>query len=178
MDTNMNMNMNMNMSDINAIKYCLLSFIFFLTLCVICILCVNDDSNNQSQTRAKIIVDEQIYQKMLDVITHYSLMTHDYDEKLIVIYLATFHLFDMNYEYIDVKTLDEKLHAYPYYPNHVKFPTGNMHNNIQKAIITHISKNIDASDRRMTNDKEKDRHLLDVYLRDLFNGIDIIKNKN
>jgi len=162
------------------IKYCLLFIIFILVICLTCSICtqdLNEDgiSNNNRFSKSIIIIDDDTYQKMLDAVTHYSLKTSDYNGKLTLIYLATFHLFDMNYEYKDVKILDDRLIEYPYYPNHVEFPVGNMHNNIQKAIITHISKNIDSSERKLSHDKEIDRQILDIYLKDLFKGIDVIK---
>lgn len=162
------------MANNDIIKITLLLLTFIFVICLACLLCTNDDYNDQNQ-RPPITINEQTYQKMLDAVTHYSLKSNNYNEKLVLIYLATFHLFDMNYEYIDVKRLDDRLVEYPYYPNHMEFPVGSMHNNIQKAIITHISKNIDASERRITNDKEKDRQILDIYLRDLFRNIGVSK---
>lgn len=164
------------------IKCCLLLMIFILLICLTCLVCTQDLDdeilNNGRYSKSIIIIDNDTYQKMLDAVTDYSLKTTDYNGKLTLIYLSTFHLFDMNYEYKDVKMLDDSLVNYPYYSNHVEFPVGNMHNNIQKAIITHISKNIDSSERQLSHNKEIDRQIIDIYLKDLFKCIDVIKQSN
>jgi hypothetical protein len=157
-------------------------------ICIICLtylICTNNFSEYDAKTnnidqknKNIIIIDEQTYYQMLDAITHYSLLTNKYNEKLTLIYLSTFHLFDMNYAYDDVKILDASLIEYPYFPIEMNFPTGNMHNNLQKAIITHINKNIDSSDRKLSDDKINDREILDIYLKDLFKGIGVVKNKD
>lgn len=156
------------------IRFCL---IFIVLLLVICLLSKTNNINNthDTETHNQISIDDKIYQKMLDAVTHYSLMSKNYDEKLILIYLATFHLFDMNYDYNNVKKLDAKLSDHPYIPNHMEYPVGNMHNNIQKVIITHISENIVDSERQLTNDKNKDREILDVYLITLFKDMGVYK---
>ena len=168
-----------NMSNNDIMKYCVLFVIFILLILLVCLLCSNNDSTNNRYDnyafRQPISINEQTYQKMLDAVTHYSLKSDNYNEKLVLIYLSTFHLFDMNYEYTDVKILDDKLKNYPAFTNHKEFPTGSMHNNIQKAIITHITKNIDWSERKLTSDQEKDRQILDVYLKDLFKNIGVSK---
>ncbi|VBB18615.1 hypothetical protein YASMINEVIRUS_1078 [Yasminevirus sp. GU-2018] len=135
-----------------------------------------DDLTKYINENAKNIeIDETIYQKMLDAVTNYSLTTSDYDKKLAIIYMATMHLFDMNYEYSSVKRLDDSLVEFPYIPNHVSYPSGNMHENIQKAVITHISKHLTSSERQLSTVRETDREMLDIYLRSLFRNISVMK---
>jgi hypothetical protein len=140
---------------------------------------INDAEGEYSdEENDDIIITDDVYGKMLDVITYYSLKTNDSDKKMVVIYLATFHLFDMNYGYGEVKKLDKKLVDYPYAPNHIEYPEGNMHKNLQKAIITRITYHITSSDRVLTGDAIKDKQILDVYLTNLFASIGILDKKN
>lgn len=123
---------------------------------------------------SQIFINNDTYKKMVDIVTNYSMMATDQNEKMILIYLSTFHLFDMNYPYLSIKDLDEKTAKYPYYPNDTQFPEGNMHHNIQKAIITHITLQITNSERQLVHDKVKDRVIIDIYLYNLFTGIGIM----
>jgi len=125
-----------------------------------------------------IIIDDETYHKMLDAVTHYSLKSTDHDMKLGLIYLATFHLFDMNYHTDDLKMLDDSLKGYSTvsFINRLRYPVANMYPNIQNAIITHINNNIESSDRSLIHDQQQDRLFLDGYLNDLFRGINIKKD--
>lgn len=125
-----------------------------------------------------IIIDEETYQKMLDAVTNYSLMTKDYDRKRIIIYLSTFHLFDMNYSYKPIQKLDNSLVDYPYISSELEYPVGDLYRNLQKAIITHITKNIDMSEKVLSNDRRNDRMIIDIYLRNLFVSIGAMKIKS
>lgn len=123
----------------------------------------------------EIQIDKKTYTKMVDIVTDYSLLAQDHDEKMILIYLSTFHLFDMNYGNLSIKKLDDRIEKYPYFPNNTLFPEGNMHHALQKAIITHITLQITNSERRLLHDREKDRVIIDIYLSNLFTGIGIMK---
>lgn len=114
------------------------------------------------------------YDKMVDIVTNYSLMSSDYNKKLVLIYLSTFHLFDMNFSYESVKRLDDKLVKYPYIPNNIEYPSGNMHYSLQKAIITHITQQLDKSEMEFVNEFNADRKIIDIYLSTLFKSIQIM----
>lgn len=140
--------------------------------------CTNTSMNVEPKTNENgtyiIKINTKTYEKMVDAVTNYSLMSNDYPVKLVLIYLSTFHLFDMNYSFNAVKLVDDRLASYPYIPNNVEYPSGNLHKNIQKAIITHITKQIDGSERQLTNDYTADRKIIDLYLGSLFSSIDVI----
>jgi hypothetical protein len=121
-----------------------------------------------------IRISDETYEKMVNIVTDYSMMSENHNEKMILIYLSTFHLFDMNYGYLSIRDIDEKISKYPYYPNNTKFPEGNMHHNLQKAIITHITLQVANAERELVHDKEKDRQVIDIYLNNLFTGIGIM----
>lgn len=158
----------------------LIIIIVVLIICVIEMTSSTDDTtftnkNNVGTDGVYIIkIDPATYEKMVDAVTNYSLMANDYNNKLILIYLSTFHLFDMNYGHNAVKKVDDRLVNYPYVPNTIEYPTGNMHKNIQKAIITHISQQIDRSERQFMNDYNADRKVIDVYLNTLFKYINVM----
>jgi hypothetical protein len=172
-------------------------FLLIIALLLVCVLSTSTEDNCNSKTQNKnenestsisdknpdikiengvyiIEIDAKTFEKMVDIVTNYSLMTNDHDKKLILIYLSTFHLFDMNYGYNAVKRVDDRLSSYPYVPNHIEYPVGNMHNNIQKAIITHITHQIDKSERQFLNEFSADRKIIDIYLSTLFKSIGIM----
>jgi hypothetical protein len=142
--------------------------------------CVDTNDTNGTKTKTDekstyiIKIGTDTYEKMVDAVTNYSLMSNEYNLKLVLIYLSTFHLFDMNYGFNAVKLVDDRLASYPYIPNDVEYPSGNLHKNIQKAIITHITKQIDGSERQLTNDYNADRKIIDLYLGSLFDSIGVI----
>jgi hypothetical protein len=157
--------------------------IVLIALLIICVICVTTSTDQHCNKHVIMVdtdgtyiikIDPVTYEKMVDAITNYSLMSNDYNNKLILIYTSTFHLFDMNYGYKAIKKVDDRLVNYPYVPNTIEYPTGNMHNNIQKAIITHITQQIDRSERQFTNDFDADRKIIDVYLNTLFKYINIM----
>ena len=164
------------MIDYRIILLCLMVLIFFSLLC------------GQSDTGSMVLgetpvsetpitpirISDETYEKMVDIVTGYSMMSQNHDEKMILVYLSTFHLFDMNYGYLSIRDIDEKISKYPYYPNNTKFPEGNMHHNLQKAIITHITLQVANAERELVHDKEKDRQVIDIYLNNLFTGIGIM----
>lgn len=121
----------------------------------------------------EIQIDDKLFEQMVDIVTQYSMMKNTVEEKYILICMATFHLFDMNYDYEMIDKLDKKLQLYPYIPNHVEYPAASMHRNLQKAIITHLSKQIEQSDKQLTHDFEKDRQLIHLYLLKLFTSIGV-----
>lgn len=131
-------------------------------------------SDAEIESIPRIQIDKDTYEKMVDIVTDYSLKAKDHNEKMLLIYLSTFHLFDMNYGHMTLKKLDNKIEAYPYFPNNTQFPEGNMHHNLQKAIITHITLQIANSERQLVHDKEKDRVIIDIYLHNLFTGIKVM----
>ena len=155
---------------------------FMVLLIVILIICtvygqydVNENDNFiDIDDNAEIHIDNELYQKMLDAVTYYSLMTDNHDEKLVLIYLATFHLFDMNYSYLSVAKLDDSLTQYPFTPNHIEYPSGNMHHNLQKAIITNITQHLSSSERVFTTNHDNDRPIIDIYLKSLFRDIKVM----
>lgn len=134
----------------------------------------NIDIDMDENDIPSIHINRQLYEKMVDIVTDYSMKSKIYDEKLILIYLSTFHLFDMNYGIKTIKKLDDSLSAYPYYPNNTHFPAGNMHHNLQKAIITNITLKIINSDLYLSHDATKDRRMIDIYLNNLFTTINIV----
>jgi hypothetical protein len=134
----------------------------------------NGSIDIESEEVPCIRISADTYKKMVNIVTDYSMMSSDHNAKMILIYLSTFHLFDMNYGYLTIKKLDDKIKSYPYFPNNTQFPEGNMHYNLQKAIISHITLQIVNSERQLIHDKEKDRTLIDVYLYKLFTGIGIM----
>lgn len=154
--------------------------IFLLLIIVIVLLCVisysgdNHDNDNHDDNVYVIKIDPKTYEEMVDIVTSYSLLMPDYERKLILIYLATFHLFDMNFGFNSIKRVDDRLVSYPYIPNNVNYPSGNLHHNLQKAIITHITEKIDGSERQLINSFNSDRKIVDVYLRSLFSSIGVI----
>ena len=102
------------------------------------------------------------------------MMSSKQNEKLVLIYLSTFHLFDMNFDYRSVKKLDDKLKNYPYSSDETVYPEGEMYYNLQKAIITNITNKISTSERQLNNDRIKDRQVIDVYLSTLFKSIGVM----
>ena len=122
-----------------------------------------------------IVIDKKLFNKMVDIVTDYSLKGNTINEKYILIYMSTFHLFDMNYDYKKIKALDEKMINYPYIANEIQYPTGRIHLNLQKTIITHITYQISRSERELTGNRETDRQIIYVYLYRLFATLDIIK---
>lgn len=136
---------------------------------------IPDSNPNPDPDSSKSIhISKSIYDKMVEIVTNYSMMSNDDNEKVILIYLATFHLFDMNYGQNILTSLDTKITSYPYYPNNIQFPKGNIYHNLQKAIITHITLQITDSERKLVHDKNKDHLVIDIYLSNLFQGIGII----
>jgi hypothetical protein len=122
-----------------------------------------------------IRIPKDSYNHMVDIITDYSLKYTDFNEKLQIIYLSTFHLFDENFGAISIKKLDESIVNYPYIsPPNISFPEGNLYHNLQKAIISNITGKIVNSDLQFMNDREKDRVLIDIYLNNLFTTIGIM----
>ena len=121
----------------------------------------------------KIKIDEELYNKMLDIVLYYSKKSPKQNMKLTLIYLSTFHLFDMNYSLNMLKQLDASLNKYPFVAGTISYPSGNMHHNLQKAIVTNITKHLDHSERMLT-DTYNDRVMLDIYLRQLFNDIGVM----
>jgi hypothetical protein len=158
--------------------------ILFVAICV-CMMSfretsgLKNDTNGtipQSQDHAMpdINITDQLFDEMVDIVTNYSLMRKNNTEKLLLIYLSTFHLFDMNYDYRMIQKLDEKLKEYPYISNSVNFPKGSMYHNLQKAIITHITYQIANSERNLVHDREKDRQIIHTYLSRLFQSLQIM----
>jgi hypothetical protein len=121
----------------------------------------------------KIKIDSVMYDKMLNIILNYSKQSNDPHEKLILIYLSTFHLFDMNYSYESIKHLDDSLANYIFISGSYTYPRGNMHHNLQKVIITRIAQHIESSERKLDN-TDIDREMLDIYLYNLFNDLDVL----
>ena len=122
-----------------------------------------------------IRIPKDTYNRMVDIITEYSLKVTDFNEKLQIIYLTTFHLFDENFAAISIKKLDESLVNYIYIsPPNISFPEGNLYHNLQKAIISNITDKIVNSDLGFMNNLKQDRVLIDIYLHNLFTTIGIM----
>jgi hypothetical protein len=130
-----------------------------------------DDSTDIAED---IHINNELFETFTDIVTNYSMMRETIPEKYVLIFLSTFHLFDMNYSYKTLVKLDKQLEDYPYVPNVVTFPVGNLHHNIQKAIITHITLQIYNSERDLVNNREKDREIIRVYLEKLYQSIGIM----
>lgn len=146
-----------------------------ISIMVVMILLIISSTVNSFDSDDEIKIEGQLYEKAVDIVTDYSMKSTDDNDKHILIYLSTFHLFDMNFNYDSVKKLDDKLRRYPYVPSNVAYPTGNMHHNLQKAIITHITEQITISERQLIHDRKKDRAVIDLYLSSLFTGINVKK---
>lgn len=119
-----------------------------------------------------ICINNDTYQKMLDIVTNYSLMANDKHKKIILIYLSTFHLFDMNYDIESIKILDNKLSNHTFVASDIEFPQGNMHYNLQKTIITYIIKYLDF--QKLNNTKDHDKIIIDVFLINLFKNLNVL----
>lgn len=146
--------------------------IILIFIVIVIILCTSCLTNIQHQD-VSIQIEGTMYEKAVDIVTDYSLKSTDHNDKMILIYLSTFHLFDMNFPYQAIKRLDDTLIPYPYIPNEIAYPSGNMHHNLQKAIITHITQQIAGSERQLYHDRDKDRMVIDVYLSNLFTSIGV-----
>lgn len=132
-----------------------------------------NDPNQELEEIENIKINDEILEEMIDIVTEYSMMRSNQNEKIILIYLSTFHLFDMNYDYRSIEELDKKLEKYPYIGNEYEFPQGNRYHNLQKAIITNITKSIVKTEFRLTNDTKSDRKIIELYLKKLFTSIGI-----
>lgn len=106
--------------------------------------------------------------EMVDTITDYSLKSDDYAEKLVLIYRATFHLFDMNFPVASIFKVDNYVSKFKYEYNKYEFPQGDLYHNLQRFIITNITHYIVNSERQLQNNFENDREIIYVYLKALF----------
>ena len=132
------------------------------------------DSLRDSQEEIEDIkINNEILEEMIDIVTTYSMMRPKQNEKMVLIYLSTFHLFDMNYDYRSVEKLDKELENYPYIGNEYEYPKGNKYHNLQKAIITNITKSIVKTEFRLTGDTKSDRKIIGLYIKKLFTSIGI-----
>jgi hypothetical protein len=143
--------------------------------------CSNLESNNVSESEQEIRsediedikITDEILNEMIDIVTTYSMMRQKQNEKMILIYLSTFHLFDMNYDYRSIAKLDKILEKYPYIGNEYQYPTGNMYHNLQKAIITNITLSLTRSEVVLTSERLSDRKIIELYIKKLFRSIGI-----
>jgi len=151
--------------------------IALISIMVVMILLITSLTSNYSSEPSNddIRIEGKLYEKSVDIVTDYSMKSTDNDDKMILVYLSTFHLFDMNFSYDSIKKLDDKLKMYPYVPSQITYPTGNMHHNLQKAIITHITEQITNSDRQLVHNRKKDRAVIDLYLSSLFVALNVKK---
>ena len=134
----------------------------------------SNNNNNNSTTQEDVQINQQMYDRAVDIVTDYSLKSTEYDDKMTLIYLSTFHIFDMNFSHASIEKLDDSLESYPYVPNSTEFPEGSMHHNLQKAIITNISTCLSNDTAyQLVHDRVKDRVLIDMYLNNLFNQIGV-----
>lgn len=124
--------------------------------------------------KLNIKISEDTFNKYVDIVTDYSLLDKETENKYILIYLATFHLFDMNYSYRSVRQLNDRLIDFPYLSNDIQYPKGSIHDNLQRTIITHITQYIDKSERKFVGDREKDREIIRIYLKNLFGNMEVL----
>lgn len=161
----------------NQMLFCLLIIIVILLVCAVYnepqTVCTESKKQNIQFDSENITISPELYREMVKIVSSYSMLSQDQGKKQVLIYLSTFHLFDMNFSYKSVKKLDESLKSYPYVPGKVEYPIGNMHHNLQKTIITHITQHIEASDKRLTNTND-DKKMIDDYLSRLFKNIKVM----
>lgn len=143
-----------------------------IIILLICTIYYHQSKSILTYNEQPICVNKDTYDKMLDIITNYSLMSNDRHKKLILIYLSTFHLFDMNYDIKSIQKLDDRLANQPYEHNNVYYPEGTMYHNLQKTIITHLTKYLD--DIKLNNNKQHDKIIINVFMNNLFNTLKIL----
>jgi len=148
--------------------YKIIFLVLLILLIVAIILNIKKKQNvNITVVEDKIMIDEQTFNMMTDIVTNYSLKSVDLSQKLVLIYRATFHLFDMNYPSSSIELLDNYLAKYKYEYSDYEFPQGDMFLNLQKFIITNITNYIVNSEKQFQNNFEDDRIIIYVYLKNL-----------
>ena len=144
--------------------------IIIIVLVIICVFYKKEENTNVIiiDKDNNINVDYTSLNEMADTVTKYSLKSDDYAEKLVLIYRATFHLFDMNFPVVSIIKLDDYVSKFKYEYNKYEFPQGELYHNLQRFIITNITHYIVNSERQLQNNFENDREIIYVYLRALF----------
>ena len=142
--------------------------IIIIVLVIICVFYKKEENIIIIDKDDNINVDSASLNEMVDTVTKYSLKSDDYAEKLVLIYRATFHLFDMNFPVVSIFKLDNYVSKFKYEYNKYEFPQGDLYHNLQRFIITNITHYIVNSERQLQNNFENDREIIYVYLRALF----------
>jgi len=150
--------------------------IILITIIILCIFQKKEYNTNIIiiDENDNLTIDEITLDEMTDIVTEYSLQSNDYSEKLILIYMSTFHLFDMNFPAVVINKLDLYLAKFKYDYNNYDYPQGDLYHNLQRFIITNITHYIINSERQLQNNFENDREIIYVYLKALFTHSQIL----
>jgi hypothetical protein len=155
----------------------ILLLLFIVAMMIIIIINITKLQMNKQDInmKNKIIITPELFDKMVDIVTDYSMLKEKNDEKILLVYLSTFHLFDMNYSYEKIKILDDSLKNELYVSPSITLPQGNHHHNIQKVIISQIEQYISHKNNcKLVHDYNNDKSIVRKYLKELFTSMNIL----
>lgn len=153
--------------------------IILMTIVLMCVLTSDSTSTPSSPTPPKyqpdleITITDKTFNQMIDIVTNYSLIDKTRQGKYAIIFMATFHLFLQNFSAKQLDYLDQKLANYKYVPHDYVYPKGDRFENLQKVIISNMTRNLRGCDREFVTDRVKDRVIIRAYLNKMFRELRI-----
>lgn len=159
----------------------LIMTVIILVLLALCLISVCHDHQNNlhnvlsAPSVPMISIDKETFDMYVNVVTRLSLVYTTPIEKYIMIYIATFSLFNENYQPELVQNLDNKLRGSMLFKQDIIYPEFDKYHNLQTFIANSVNSNIVDGERMLIGNYELDRQIIHVYLWALFNDMKILK---